>query len=104
MTQLPSERYLMQQIGGMVVLFERGTEDELLRFDPADAHACGLAQEVIHLSTRLSAEDKCFAHFWAGYFYAYSVTEFPPIEPNTAAKESRIRREVNNENPPVVAH
>ena len=38
MARLPSERFLVQQIGPDVVLFE---------------------------------EDKCFAHFWAGYFWAH---------------------------------
>lgn len=70
--QLPSEKWLMQQIGGRVILFNPDTEDEIVEFDPGDAHACAQAQAAIHNSTALSSEDKCFAHFWSGYFYAHA--------------------------------
>lgn len=70
MARLPSYQYLIQQIGDRVVLFEDGTEAEVVRFDPADGSAVARAQKVIHDSD-LSDEDKTFAHFWAGYYYAY---------------------------------
>jgi len=63
--------YLIQQIGSQVILFEEGTEREIVRFDPADSNAAAQAQKVIHDSD-LSAEDKSFAHFWSGYFYAHA--------------------------------
>jgi hypothetical protein len=63
-------QYLVQQIGDHVVLFEDGTEAEVVRFDPADGNAAARAQKVIHASG-LSDEDKTFAHFWTGYFYAH---------------------------------
>lgn len=72
MARLPSERYLIQQIGTDVVLFEDHTEREIVRFDPSDADAAAVAQQAIHDEPGMSDEDKCFAHFWSGYFYAYA--------------------------------
>ena len=69
MARLPSERFLIQQIDGKVVLFEEHTEREIVRFDPSDADATAKAQKVIH-DSELSPEDQSFAHFWSGYFYA----------------------------------
>lgn len=71
MAQLPPDgRWLMQQIAGEVVLFERYTERELLRFDPTDSNACARAQRTIYELEELNAEQKSFAHFWSGYFHA----------------------------------
>ena len=56
-----------------VILFERYTERELLRFDPSDADAAARAQRTIYDLTGLTDEEKCFAHFWSGYFYAHAV-------------------------------
>lgn len=71
MARLPSEQWLIQQIGGEVVLFEQYTEREIVRFDPSDSDAAARAQSAIH-DSELSDEDKCFAHFWSGYFYAHA--------------------------------
>jgi hypothetical protein len=71
MARLPSEQYLIQNSDGMVRLFEEYTEREIVRFDPGDANSAARAQQVIHESG-LSDEDKCFAHFWSGYFYSES--------------------------------
>lgn len=68
------ENWLIQQIGGEVILFQRYTEEEIVRFDPASANAAAVAQRVIYDDDRLTAEEKCFAHFWSGYFYAHSVS------------------------------
>lgn len=68
MATLPSETWLIQQIDNEVILFHRYTEEEIVRFKPSDADACAKAQGVIH-EAALSDEDKCFAHFWSGYFY-----------------------------------
>lgn len=73
MARLPSERFLIQQIGGEVVLFEDGTEIEVVRFDPSDADATAKAQRTIHEALGMSNEDKCFAHFWSGYFHAHAT-------------------------------
>ncbi len=73
MAQL-GDNWLIQQIGGQVILFERYTEEEIVRFDPADANAAAMAQKTIHDSDQLSDEEKCFAHFWSGYFYAHAVS------------------------------
>jgi hypothetical protein len=72
MAQLPSQDWLIQQIGTEVILFERDTEREIVRFDPSDQNAAAQAQKVIHDAPDLSDEDRCFAHFWSGYFYAYA--------------------------------
>jgi hypothetical protein len=72
MAQLPSESYLIQQIDGQVILFHRDTEEEIVRFNPSDANGTAIAQGIIHHNAQLSAEDKCFAHFWSGYFYAHA--------------------------------
>ncbi len=69
MARLPSEGYVINQIDGQVVLWEDGTEAEIVRFDPSDPDATAKAQNVIAHS-KLSEEDRCFAHFWSGYFYA----------------------------------
>jgi hypothetical protein len=71
MARLPSDLYLIQQIGNEVILFEDGTEREIVRFNPSDVNAVSFAQREIHIS-ELSDEDKCFAHFWSGYFYAHA--------------------------------
>lgn len=68
MARLPSDQYLIQQIDGVVVLFEDMSEREIVRFDPSDDDDTAQAQKVIYDSD-LSDEDKCFAHFWSGYFY-----------------------------------
>jgi len=74
MAQLPPDgEYLIQQIGGDVVLFHRYTEEEIVRFDPADADAAAKAQQWIAIDAGLTAEQKSFAHFWSGYFYAHAM-------------------------------
>lgn len=72
MARLPSQRYLIQQIGGEVILFEDGSEREIVRYDPSDADATAKAQKTIY-DSNLDPEDKCFAHFWSGYFHAHAT-------------------------------
>ncbi len=69
MARLPSDRYLIQQIEGVVVLFEDQTEREIVRFPAGDANAAAQAMKVVY-DSELGDEDKCFAYFWSGYFYA----------------------------------
>ena len=71
MARLPSGKFLIQQIGNNVILFEDHTEVEIVRFDVTDRDAVAKAQGAIHNSA-LNVEDKTFAHFWSGYFYAHS--------------------------------
>lgn len=73
MARLPSEMYLIQQIGDNVILFEDHTERQIVKFDPSDTDAAAQAQQVIHDNPDLSDEDKVFAHFWSGYFYAHAT-------------------------------
>ena len=72
MARLPSGQFLVQRSGDKVMLFEDGTERELVRIDASDADAFARAQLTIYES-ELSDEDKCFAHFWFGYFYAHAA-------------------------------
>lgn len=72
MARICDGEWLIQQIGGEVILFREHTEEEIVHFDPADANAAAQAQKVIYESEHLSPEEKCFAHFWSGYFYAYA--------------------------------
>ena len=73
MAQLPSGDWLIQQVSREVILFHRHTEEEIVRFVSADGDAAARAQQAIHDDPRLSQEDKSFAHFWSGYFYACAV-------------------------------
>lgn len=77
MARLPSMSYLIQQIGGEVVVFEEHTEREVVRFDPSDANAAARAQHAIWAAAELTGEDKCFACFWSGYFYAHATGDSP---------------------------
>lgn len=73
MARLPGEQWLIQQNDGMVALFNEYTDEVIVQFDPSDANAAAQAQHVIAHSDRLDAEQKCFAHFWSGYFYRNAV-------------------------------
>jgi hypothetical protein len=66
------ENWLIQQIGGEVVLYHRHTEQELVTFDPSDQNMTARAQKEIYDLDELTDEEKCFAHFWSGYFYAHA--------------------------------
>lgn len=72
MARLPGMCHVIQQIGGLVILFEDGSEREIARFDPADGIAVQNALEIIRASDELTEEDACFALVWAGYFHAYA--------------------------------
>jgi hypothetical protein len=74
MAQLPPDgEWLIQQIDGEVVLFRRYTEEEIVRFNPQNGNESARAQKTIYDSELLTPEQKCFAHFWCGYFYAYAT-------------------------------
>lgn len=73
MAQLPPDgEWLVQQMDGQVVLFNRYDEREIVRFDPADHNVTAQMQFVIHVCAELTPEQKVFAHFWCGYFHAYA--------------------------------
>lgn len=72
MAQLPGGDWVIQQIDGEVILYHRDTEEEVVRFDPGDANAAARAQAGIHNTVALDDEQKSFAHFWCGYFYAHA--------------------------------
>lgn len=73
MAQLPGGEWLIQQVGGEVIIFHRHTEEEIIRFDPSDANAAAIAQRYIYQTDRLDAEQKSFAHFWSGYFHGHAT-------------------------------
>jgi len=73
MAQLPPDgEILVQQNDGVVTIFNQFTQEEFVRFDPSDADAAARAQAAIHQHADLTDEQKCFAHFWSGYFYAHA--------------------------------
>jgi hypothetical protein len=90
MARLPSQRYLVQQPGSRVVLFEDGTERRLAAFDPADAGAVEQALKDIYDSSELGDEDKAFALFWCGYFCAYAGYPVPESGPVTFDEASGL--------------
>lgn len=74
MAQLPPDgEWLVQTIGTDTVIFHPYTEEEIVRVPSDDADANARAQGAIHFSDRLTDEQKSFAHFWMGYFYAYAT-------------------------------
>lgn len=73
MAQLPPNGdWLIQQHDGIVTVSHRHTDEHVVTFDPADADEAARAQKMIHDSPSLTEEEKCFAHFWSGYFYAHA--------------------------------
>lgn len=68
-----SSNWLMQQIGGEVVLFHEYTEEEVVRFDPANPKQSVYRQ--IDQNQDLTNEEKWLAGFWAGYFYAHAKAQ-----------------------------
>jgi spore coat polysaccharide biosynthesis predicted glycosyltransferase SpsG len=70
MARLSSDKYLIQQIGDNVILFEDGSERQIVKYD-VDVNATAQAQLTI-VDSELNPEDKSFAHFWCGYFYAHA--------------------------------
>ena len=74
MAQLPPDgSWLVQQIGGYVVVIHRYTEEIIVKFPAADANLAAMAQKLIHDAPQLDAEQKSMAHFWSGYFYAHAT-------------------------------
>lgn len=70
----PDGEWLVQQHGGEVVLFHRHTEEEILRVAADDVNGMAQAQRTIYDSDKLNDEQKCFAHFWFGYFYGHATS------------------------------
>ena len=71
MAQLPNSDYLVQSAAPFIFLVHRHTEEELVKVDATNRDAVARAQYTIYTLEELSPEDKCFAHFWFGYFYAH---------------------------------
>lgn len=79
MAQLPPDgTWLMQEVGGTVILFHRYTEEEIIRLDPGDPASVETAFRAIAATDQLDEEAKCFAYFWAGYFGGYAFYPPPP--------------------------
>lgn len=76
MAQLPPDgEWLVQSAGPFTAVFHRYTEEEVTRFLTSNANAAAIAQRQIHNTDKLTDEQKCFAHFWCGYFYAHGTIE-----------------------------
>jgi hypothetical protein len=69
----PDGRYLIQQNDGQVAIFDQYTDEVLLTFNPYDKNATAIAQKQIYDLEQLDDEQKVFAHFWSGYFYAHAT-------------------------------
>lgn len=69
----PDGDWLIQQNDGMVTITHRYTEEVILAVDPGNANAIAMAQKSIYDLPQLDAEQKCFAHFWCGYFYGHAT-------------------------------
>lgn len=67
----PDSQWLVQMVGLEVIVFQPGSEDEIVRFLVTDIDSVCRAQAVIAESDRLTVEQRSFAHFWCGYFYAH---------------------------------
>ena len=50
-----------------------------LRLDEPTDLPDGAEVEVVVLDDEMSAEDKCFAHFWSAYFYAHAGGQLAPL-------------------------
>jgi hypothetical protein len=72
----PDGEYLVQSEGDECFIVHAASGNELLRFK-LDGNSVARAQKDIYMSTELDAEQKCFAHFWSGYFYGCKATGFP---------------------------
>ena len=66
----PDGTWLIQQNDGIVTIFHRYTQEEIFRVNPSNANLMSIGQKIIHELPQLNEEQKCFAHFWCGYFYA----------------------------------
>ena len=75
MALLPGERFLVQQIDGDVVVLRTYTEEEVVRYPAGSANETAKAQKVINDAPELTEEERAFAHFWAGYFWAHQGRE-----------------------------
>lgn len=71
MATLPSSGFLVQSSGTEVFILNPHTEEELVRFNVRDPDTVAKAQQTIRELPELNDEDKSFAHFWSGYFYAH---------------------------------
>lgn len=95
MAQLPPDGdWLIQQNDSTVHLFHRYTGEELLAFDPADKDAVRDAVGIIYQNIdRFTDEQKAFAAFWCGYFYAHAHGA-PALEPTYTADQ--VSKAVNS--------
>lgn len=89
MAQLPNSDWLVQSSGTKVFIVHRYTEEELLVVDATNIDAMAKAQLTIHNMVELDEENKAFAHFWFGYFWACLGSGEPEPEPELTEDEAR---------------
>lgn len=76
MAQLPPDgTWLMQQMDGLVHVFNRDTEEQLVEFDPGDPSSFGPALQRMWETDVFNGEQKSFAAFWTGYYFAHAGME-----------------------------
>lgn len=68
----PDGRIMIQQNDGVVTIFDSHTQEVFVEFDPYDGNETAQAQKRIFDCAKLDDEQKCFAHFWSGYFHAHA--------------------------------
>ena len=71
----PDGTILIQQNDGGISIFNQMTDEVYLTFSVKDSNALAIAQGHIWHHEKLTDEQKCFAIFWSGYFYAYSCMQ-----------------------------
>lgn len=76
----PDGTLLIQQNDGIVSLFDRYTEEVYASFDPLNANQMCITQGLIWHDERLTDEQRSFASFWSGYFYAHATMRNDPTK------------------------
>jgi hypothetical protein len=64
-----NDQWLMQQVEGVVVLFNEYIDEQITEFKPSRSLSVANAIEEIKTTDKLNQDDKTLAIFWAGYFY-----------------------------------
>lgn len=70
MPTLPGDKHIIETTDeGEVFLYEIGTEETIVHFNPESPVEATEAQLKIFESDLLTPEEKVYAYFWSGFFY-----------------------------------
>ena len=73
MAQLPPDgQILIQQNDGIVSIFDQYSQEVFHEFNPSEANETSITMGKIWHDEKLTDEQRCFAIFWSGYFYAHA--------------------------------